>query len=131
MTMKNNAKKPSKAKIVAAMKELADIKLAKTIMTDREKALRTAIADSLHKGEDGIENFEIHGYQIKVGRKMSLTITKGELYRLEEEDNELYEEVTQTVTKLSESAAKKKLDELGDYVTMKQGLPTVTITPIK
>tara|TARA_R110000851_G_scaffold39729_7_gene100731 strand:+ start:8432 stop:8821 length:390 start_codon:yes stop_codon:yes gene_type:complete len=129
--MNTKTKKPSKAKIESAMRELAEIKLQKKMHTDRENVLRHAIADSLHEGEDGTENFDMHGYQIKVVRKMSLSITKGELCRLEEEDAELHAEVTKTETKLSEGAAKKKLDELGDYVTMKQGLPTVTIVPIK
>lgn len=129
--MTTKTKQPSKKRIISAMEELAEIKIAKKNLTERENKLRNAIADSLHKGEDGIQNFEIHGYEIKVGRKMTLSITKGELHRLEEEDEELYAEVTSTTTKLAESAAKKKLDELGDYVTMKQGLPTVAITPIK
>jgi len=124
-------KRLSKKRLLEVKAELAGIKEAKTKLTHRENELRNAIADFFHEGDDGTENFEVHGHQVKVQRKMNLSITKGNLVLLEEEEPELYGEVTKTEVKLHDTSAKKHLDDLGDYVTMKQGLPTVTITEIE
>ena len=129
----NNEKqyKPSKKKIETAREELETLAEQKKIITAREAELRHAIADSLHHGEDGTENIILHGFQIKIGRKLTVSCTKPELARLQEENEELYDKVTKTETKLWDTKAKDHLDEIDEYVTTKQGLPTVTISKVK
>ena len=83
-------KRLSKKRLLEVKAELAEIKEAKTKLTHRENELRNAIADFFHEGDDGTENFEVHGHQVKVQRKMNLSITKGNLVLLEEEEPELF-----------------------------------------
>lgn len=124
-------KLPSKKQIEATMIELQQIAVNRKKLKEREDLLRHAIADNLHKGENGIKNFEIAGFEIKVGRKMNITCSKLELARLEDEDEELFDAVTDTKVTINSSKAARNIDQLDDYVTLKQGLPTVTITAIK
>mgnify|MGYP000462872445 CR=1 FL=1 len=123
-------KLPSKKKIEDTKAELEQLAIDKKQITERENELRIAIADALHHGEDGTENFEIEGYEIKVTRKMGITLSKSEAARLEDENEELYEEIMDHKVALNASRAKKRVDDLGDYVTLKQGLPTIAIKPI-
>ena len=128
---KDKQYKPSKKKIESAKEELDYLAEQKKVITTRESELRHAIADSLHHGEDGTENVLLHGYEIKIGRKLSISCTKPELSRLAEENEELYDSVTKTETKLWDTKAKEHIDELDEYVTTKQGLPTVSIKKVK
>jgi|TARA_R100000084_G_scaffold106654_1_gene65209 chromosome segregation ATPase len=124
-------KRVSKQRLLAAKAELAELEDTIKKAQHRQRELRNNIADNYHTGDDGTQNFEVHGHEIKVSRKMNLSITKGNLALLEEEEPELFEEVTKTEVKLHDTSAKKRLDDLGDYVTMKQGLPVVTIKEIE
>lgn len=131
--MPKQKKKPSKAQLEKVIKELSEIAIEKKKLTDRESELRWLLADTYHTGEDGTENIEVHGYEVKVTRKLMLSITKGALEELEEDNPELFKEVTkkETVTKLVTGSAKDKLDDLEDYVTTKQGLPAIKFKVIE
>lgn len=124
-------KQVSKTRLVAIHQELSEIEEQKKILTTRESELRTKIADFYHKGEDGTQNFEVHGYEVKVTRRINITISKGSKLQLQEDNPELYEKVIKVEENLNTTEAKKVLDELEDYVTTKQGLPTVVIKKIK
>lgn len=100
--------------------------------TARQKELRTKMADIFHTGEDGTVNLELFGHEIKVVRRIGVSIDKDAEDELATDHPELYDEVMpeKVSRSMNVTAAKKHLDDLEDYVTVKQGLPTITIKPV-
>lgn len=115
------------------MQEMEDLAARIAADTKRLSSLRNKMADFFHKGEDGTENVEVHGYQVKVVRKLGISCNAEAKEQLAADDEELYDEVfpEKVVRSIDSKVAKAKLDELQDYVTTKQGLPTVTFKRVE
>lgn len=123
----------SKKALDKAVEELEEIQARRVIDTHREKEIRTKMAELFHNGEDGTQNIEIHGYKIKVVRRMDISISKDAEAQLAADNPKLYAKCypKKVVHVAVNSEIKAHLEELEDYVTTKQGLPTITIDRIK
>lgn len=128
---KKDRPKVTKHHLYKARAELEEIQSTMRKLATREHELRNKIADLFHTGEDGTENIEIHGLEVKVRRSLNVSIPKDAKDQLEEDAPELYAKVFVTKESLDSSAAKKLLDDLEDYAVTKQGLPTVTFAEIE
>ena len=100
-------------------------------------ALRHKMADVFHPGDPatlkGTRTVKVHGYEVKVERKLNISINKEAEEQLASDNEELYDEVMpeKVVRKLDNTLALKKLDELADYATTKQGLPVIKFKRIE
>lgn len=126
-----------KAHLIKAMDELEQLEAEIAERKSRQDKLRHKMADLFFPGDPssakGTRTVKIHGYEVKVERKLNISIDKEAEEQLASDNEELYDEVMpeKRVRKLNDSVAAKKLDELEDYVTTKQGLPTVKFKRIE
>lgn len=126
-----------KAHLVKAMDEVEQLTAEIAERNARLSKLRHKVADIFHPGDPatlrGTKNVKIHGLQVTVERKLNITINKEAEEQLAADDPELYDEVMpeKVVRKVNESAAAKKLDELAEYATTKQGLPVIKFKRIE
>lgn len=125
---KKTKPKVSKAALTKALNSLEENEKLIKELTKKQNDLRIKIADFFHEGEDGTQNFEIHGYEVKVVRRLSVTCSKEAQEQLAVDEPDIYEDIfpEKVVRTFDSTKAKHMLDELEDYVTTKQGLPTVT-----
>lgn len=128
-------KKPTvkKEHFLKAKKELEEVTTAIAKATKRQKELRNIFADLFHDGEDGTKNVEAFGFEIKVVRNLNISCNKEAQEQFAEDNEELYQAIfpEKVVRVMDPTLAKKNLDEIEDYVTTKQGLPTVTFKAVE
>lgn len=130
--------KPKEEHFLKAREEMEQLSAEIAERVERLRLLRHKMADIFHPGDHASlhgtrTTKNIYGYEVKVERKLSISLPKDAIEQLEEENPELLDEVApkRTERKLNDTAARKKLDELEDYATVKQGLPTVTFKRIE
>jgi|TARA_R110002167_G_scaffold294935_3_gene499541 hypothetical protein len=116
-----------------AMDELEQLDAELVAKTTRRNHIRQTMAELFHTGESGTENCEAYGYEVKVVRKLTISCSKPAMEQLEADDETLFKLVfpRKVSRTLNATKAKEKLDELQDYVTTKQGLPTVTFKRVE
>ena len=131
--MSATAPKVSKAALDKAVAELDQLTLEIITRTARAHDLRNKMANLFHTGESGTQTTELHGYEIKTNRTLNISLPKDAAEQLADDDPDLYDEVypEKTSRSLNNTVAKKRLDDLEDYVVTKQGLPTITIKRIE
>ena len=124
--------KPSKQKVASAYKEMQEIDSQLKILQSRQRELRTRISESFQETQDqeGTQSVNAHGFEIKITRSISRSLTQEQLQSLEEDYPEVYAEAIVHKASLVTSKYRKHSDILDGYVVAKPGLPKVTITPI-
>lgn len=129
--------KIKKAHFLKAMEELEQLDAEISERKARQDTLRHKMADAFFPGDPasakGTRTVKIHGYEVKVERKLNISINKEAEEQLASDDEDLYNEVMpeKVVRKLDATLAAKKLDALADYATTKQGLPVVKFKRIE
>ena len=126
---KTSKPKVSKKALDAAVEEMESLTRELKKKGDRLSELRHKMAELFHEGEHGTCTFELHDYEIKTVRKMSITCPKEAAEQLADDDEKLYEKLfpKKISRTLNQAVAKANLDQLDQYLTTKQGLPVITI----
>lgn len=116
-----------------AVAEIDELETRVASDTRRLKELRNKLADTFHTGEDGTENTEIHGYQVKVVRKLNLSCDKESLEQMQLDDPDLYKKLfkKKTTLEFQKTEAKELREQADKYLTAKQGLPVVSFKRIE